>query len=365
MKIEPKDNLPIGTEMTDQRPMNMSIATSDTKAMIEARYLVAYRNPRNWDQVRLDILGECKRPAFANNPSAYYIKPIGKGVRGLGIRFTEVALRCMKNVLIESNMIYEDDKKEIHRVSVTDLEANITYPLDVKVEKTVERNRPDDGNFISVRKNSLGKPVYTVVASEDDLLNKRGAMISKAIRTLGNRIIPGDIQDEAIETILKVRQDTTAKDPQSEKKRIIDAFAGIGVNAEMLADYLDHPIEQSSPQELMDLRGIYGAIKDGEASWRQVMNNKADEAPDAGQARTTPDKKANVSTTDPVNQKDEEPKKDGLPEYPSDRFAFNSKKWMEDVTSGSKTTEQIITAISAKFTMSESQINTIKSWSNK
>jgi len=131
---------------------------AQSKAMVESRYIMAMRNPRNWDQVRLDLIKECRRPSFANNKSAYYIKPIGNGVEGLGIRFVEVALRCMKNVLVETTMIFEDEVKEVHRVSVTDLEANITYPLDVRVSKTVERAKPNsDGSYISVRKNSYAR----------------------------------------------------------------------------------------------------------------------------------------------------------------------------------------------------------------
>ena len=261
---------------------------AQAKAMVESRYIMAVRNPRNWDQVRLDLITECKRPAFANNKSAYYRKPIGQGVEGLGIRFVEVALRCMKNVLIETNMIFEDDQKEIHRVSVTDLESNVTYPLDVKVTKTVERSKPnDDGSYISMRKNSYGKITYTVQAQDDDLLNKRGAMISKAVRTLGLRIIPGDLCDEAEAIIKKIRLDHAAQDPGAERKKIIDAFAEIGVKATDLAAYLGHSIDQCSPAQIVDLRGIYGAIRDGEATWKTVMDNKAENDGDSTQTAQT------------------------------------------------------------------------------
>lgn len=134
-----------------------SAIAAQSKAMVESRYIMAMRNPRNWDAVRQDLIKECRRPSFAHNKSAYYIKPIGTGVEGLDIRFVEVALRCMKNVLVETTMIFEDEAKEVHRVSVTDLEANITYPLDVRVSKTVERSRPaSDGSYVSVRKNTYG-----------------------------------------------------------------------------------------------------------------------------------------------------------------------------------------------------------------
>ncbi len=216
---------------------------AQSKAMVESRYVMAMRNPRQWDAVRQELLRECRRPTFAHNKSAYYIKPIGDGVEGLGIRFVEVALRCMKNVLIETTMIFEDDAKEIHRVSVTDLEANITYPLDVRVSKTVERSKPaSDGTYISVRKNSYGRNVYTVPGTDDDILNKRGALISKAIRTLGLRVIPGDLCDEAEEIIKHIRLDQAAKDPDAERRKIVDAFAEIGVKATDLTDYLGHDL---------------------------------------------------------------------------------------------------------------------------
>lgn len=251
---------------------------AQSKAMVESRYIMAMRNPRNMDSVRQELLKECRRPSFANNKSAYYIKPIGQGVEGLGIRFVEVALRCMKNVLVETTMIFEDEQKEVHRVSVTDLEANITYPLDVRVSKTVERSKPNsDGSFISVRKNSYNKDVFTVLGTDDDLLNKRGALISKAMRSLGLRIIPGDLCDEAEEIIKKIRLDDAAKDPDAERKRIVDAFSSIGVTASDLASYLGHDLAKCSPPQIVTLRGIFGAIKDGEASWQSVLQNKADQ----------------------------------------------------------------------------------------
>lgn len=262
-----------------------SAVAAQSKAMVEARYVIALRMPRVWDQVRQDILHECRRPSFAHNKSAYYRKPIGAGVEGLGIRFVEVALRCMKNVLVETTMVYEDEQKEVQRVSVTDLESNITYPLDVRVSKTVERSKPmDDGSYISVRVNSYQKKTYTVPANDDDLLNKRAALISKAIRTLGLRIIPGDIQDEAEEIIKSTRADAAARDPDGERKKIADAFAGINVKAADLVEYLGHQLDSCSPTELVDLRGLYGAIKDGEATWASVMDNKREQ--DGGAAPT-------------------------------------------------------------------------------
>lgn len=320
--------IPVGVESAS------TAVAAQAKAMVEARYTIALHRPRNWDQVRQDLLRECKRPSFANNKSAYYRKPIGQGVEGLGIRFVEVALRCMTNVLIETTMIFEDTAKEVHRVSVTDLESNITYPMDVRVSKTVERSKAaDDGSYISVRTNSYGKPVYTVPANDDDLLNKRAALISKAIRTLGLRIVPGDLCDEAEEIIKRVRLDEAARDPGAERKRIVDAFDGLNIKASQLTEYLGHDIGSCSPQELVNLRGLYGAIKDGEATWASVMENKAENP--AGAATATAEQQPAA--------------------YPDELFKKNLPGWLSLIEQKKKTADQIITMAQTKHPLTDAQ----------
>lgn len=324
-----------------------SAVAAQAKAMVESRYVMALKQPRNWDQVRQDVIAECRRPGFAHNKSAYYRKPIGAGVEGLGIRFVEVALRCMTNVLVETTMIFEDDTKEIHRVTVTDLEANTTYPLDVRVSKTVERSKPmDDGSYISVRTNSKKQFVYTVPANDDDLLNKRAALISKAIRTLGLRIIPGDIQDEAEAEIKRIRVDRAAKDPNAERKAIVDAFGELGVKASDLVDYLGHSLEQCSPAQLVDLRGIYGAIRDGEATWKSVIENKAE-----NQASGTPAPSSATATSVPSPD---------LPPYPLDKFEANLPSWHQAIKDGKATAEKIIGKLKTTNTITAEQEQAIK-----
>ncbi len=312
-----------------------SAVAAQAKAMVESRYIMALKKPRNWDQVRQDVIRECRRPGFAHNKSAYYRKPIGQGVEGLGIRFVEVALRCMTNVLIETTMIFEDDLKEIHRVTVTDLEANTTYPLDVRVSKTVERSKPmDDGSYISVRTNSYKKLVYTVPANDDDLLNKRAALISKAIRTLGLRIIPGDIQDEGESEIKRIRSDRAAEDPAAERKAIVDDFGTVGVKASDLVDYLGHSLDQCSPAQLVDLRGIYGAICDGEATWKSVMENKAE-------------------GIEPPKPRADAPK---TPEpWPEDAFKAQFERWSKAIKAGLKTPDEIMSMARSKGALTADQ----------
>ena len=135
-----------------------NVLAAQAKAQVEARYMMAMHRPRNWDAVRQDLL----KNAVALHLLTIHLlttKPVGGGssVTGLGIRFVEVAIRCMTNILTETTMIFEDDHKEIHRVSVTDLESNTTYPQDIKINKTVERKSSAGREVVSERLNSTGQ----------------------------------------------------------------------------------------------------------------------------------------------------------------------------------------------------------------
>lgn len=259
---------------------------AQARAQIEARYIVAMRNPRDWDNVRMRLLKECMRPGFAK--VARYSKPVaGSKIEGPSIRFAEAAIRCMGNIAPETMVIWDDDDKRIIRVSVTDIENNLPYAADVVISKTVERRFLQDGQVaLSSRMNSQGKLTYTVRATEDDLLNKQNAQVSKALRTLALRILPGDILEESMNKVMEVQRNEDAKDPDAARKGILDAFAKMNVMPSQLAEYLGHGTDQLVPAELIDLRAIYAALSDGDTTWAALMASKrapADSEPSAAQ----------------------------------------------------------------------------------
>lgn len=246
---------------------------AQAKALVEARYIMAMRNPRNPSKVRQDFLIECERPYFAR--VAMYNKPIGNGVAGPSIRFVETAIRCLTNVIVETAAIYDDKEKRIVRVAVSDLESNTYYSHDVTVAKTVEKRFPKDGDTVlSQRTNSKGQTTSLCIATDDEILNKQNALISKAIRTLGLRIIPGDLIDQAKEVIDETTRKADKQDPDAAKNKLFDSFGDVGVGVEQLIKYLGHDAKMLNPKELKDLRGFYAAIRDGETTWREIMDAK-------------------------------------------------------------------------------------------
>ena len=276
------------TEMERGRETQAGAAAEYAKAIVQARYIVAMQRPRDVDDFRARLLNHCKRPGFA--ALAEYAKPVGgNAIRGMSIRFVEAALQEYGNVLPEVMAVYEDDEKRIVRITVTDLERNITYAEDATVEKFVERKSANGAEVIGERKKKNGEVVYKVRATEDDFANKLGAAVSKKIRNLGLRILPPDIVDEAKAVAAKTRNDKTAADPDAARKSLADAFGMLRVMPSDIKDYLGHDIGTSSPAELDDLRLVYTAIRDGEATWQAVLQLKRQER---GEAEVKPNDEA-------------------------------------------------------------------------
>lgn len=280
-------NLTVRDEFAAQQT-SANHGTADTavaaqvQAQVQARYIMAYRRPRSWAQVRVNILYDCKRETFAR--AAVYRKPMGggKSIEGLSIRFAESAIRAMGNIMPETVVLYDDSKKRIVRMQMTDLESNVTYSHDITIEKTVERKFPKKGQrVLGVRTNSYGDQVSLVEANEGDLMTKEGALISKAMRNLALRILPGDLQDEAKEEIRNTLAKDAAEDPDKHRKQVADAFMRINVSPKMLEEYLGHPLDEMAPHQVVELRQVFAAIQNGETTWRDIKDDKdADKAPE-------------------------------------------------------------------------------------
>lgn len=280
-----------GTQVQTRETAATAVA-AQAQAMVQARYILAMKNPRDLDKVRQDMLKECQRPRFAQ--VAKYHKPIGDGIDGPSIRFTEMGIRCMRNIETTTFTILDDEDKRIVRVCVNDIEANVPYSQDVTVTKTVERRNSKGYTVFGERLNSKGYKVYIVKATDDDILNKQNALISKAVRTLGQRLIPGDITEECMDKVDEIINKKITEDPDAEKRKVFDSFASIGVTVDQLKKYLGSDASNLTPKELTTLRSLYNAIKEGETTWKEVMDSlepKIDDTGDGNKTNQTPRQK--------------------------------------------------------------------------
>ena len=263
-----------GQTLATSKEVGSTAISQRVMAQIQMRTFMAQQNPRDLDQVRAEIIKECKRPGFAA-AARYSLPRAGGRIEGPTIRFAEAAIRCMRNIAVETTTIQEDDRALTMRISVTDLEANVPYEHEVTIQKRVERSYLKDGQVpLGERINSSGKRVFLVEATEDDVLMKTNAIVSKAVRTLGLRHIPGHILEEAMELCQRVAAQADSADPTAARRVLFDAFASVGVKPVDLKEYMGNDLEVPSPNELAELRSVLAAVKAQEITWQDAFDAK-------------------------------------------------------------------------------------------
>jgi hypothetical protein len=278
-----------GEEIMAGADMSPAAAAAAARARIEARVVLAMRNPRDEDKFRKKLLHDCKRPGFAD--VAMYRKPVGRKrnaqtgeweeafAEDFSIRFIEAALRHWKNVHTTAAITYEDDRKMLINVEVLDIENNIAHSRDMMLEKLVERREIKKGRTVrGVRENSYGDTVYLVDATADEFRNKFGAECSKLMRDNGKRLLPGDVLEECRRAVQETMADENAKDPDSARKKIFDRFGVLGISPDMLKAYLERPVESLNPRDLAELGVLYNGLRDGDIVWADVMRVKHEPA---------------------------------------------------------------------------------------
>lgn len=261
-----------------------AVAARETAA-VQARFVVAIQRPRDVMDFRTRLLHECRRHGFAE--VAMFKRPVGKKkmpngkweeqfAEGPSIRMIETCLQLYRNVQATSTTVYDGADIRIVKVIVIDFENNISFEQEINVPKTVEKRgfegQPPKGReVIGQRLNSEGEVTFLVAATDDEVTIKQAALVSKAIRTCGQRLLPRDVIEDAIAQIASTKADETKRDPDAAKKKVLDAFATLGVLNSDLSAYIGHSLEKATPSEIEKLRVIFQSIKQGESTWDQYV----------------------------------------------------------------------------------------------
>lgn len=278
------------------------------QAEVEAAYKMAIMNPRHEENARTRILAACRNPAFAKK--ARYRKPVGKKedppgsgrwvfdyAEGPSIRFAEEMLRSWRNVLTQQVSLYDDPIKRVIRITTRDLEANMAYSKEITLDKTVERRNAKDREILGQRMNTNNQIIYIIRATEDELILKEAALASKVIRTNGLRLIPQHIVDEAMTECLKIIHDKAAKDPEGERRSILDGFNQRGISPIEIERFMGMPSAQFSPDDLVKLRDMLNSIEDGHATWAEYIEGTSVQVSDQIAEKSQPGTKGTALST--------------------------------------------------------------------
>ena len=253
--------------------------TSAEIAEVQASMVIAKNFPRSSTDAYVRILEECKRVKLAE--TAVYAYPRGgKTVTGPSIRLAEVLARNWGNIDSGFKVVSATKKASEVIAFAWDKETNTRFSIGFTVKHW--RDTKAGGYQLTDERD-----IYELVAN----------MSSRRMRACILRLIPGDIQDEAIDACNQTLNGAFGDSSEVVARKLVAAFKDLGVTQSIIEKRIGHNIESISNAEIVSLRQIYTSIKEGAAKKEQFF--------DYGKAKPTTDatKKAEDMLSVPATSK--------------------------------------------------------------
>ena len=252
MTQEQSPNMPAvqGGVMAQMDKINQgTVAIEASRAIAEAqgKLVIAKRFPRNEVEAYAKAMEACQRPTMA--AKAFYSFPRGgQTVEGPTIRFAEELARCWGNIDYGIKELSQDDGKSEMQAYAWDLETNA---------QSVQ-------NFTNPHQREQGKKMVKLT-SQRDIYENNANMATRRLRSRILAILPSWFVEDAIEECKKTlagRNDTPLID---RVKKMVVAFAKIGVTQEQIERRLKKKIDTMNADDFVEYTGIFNAIKQGES----------------------------------------------------------------------------------------------------
>ena len=252
MTQEQAPNMPAmqGGVMAQMDKINQgTVAIEASRAIAEAqgKLVIAKRFPRDEVEAYAKAMEACQRPTMATK--AFYSFPRGgQTVEGPTIRFAEELARCWGNIDYGIKELSQDDGKSEMQAYAWDLETNA---------QSVQ-------NFTNPHQREQGKKMVNLT-SQRDIYENNANMATRRLRSRILAILPSWFVEDAIEECKKTlagRNDTPLID---RVKKMVVAFAKIGVTQEQIEKRLKKKIDTMNADDFVEYTGIYNAIKQGES----------------------------------------------------------------------------------------------------
>lgn len=218
---------------------------------IKGKMYLARQFPRDQDWSLQSSLRECERKELAE--AAQYEFPKGDSVvKGPSIRLVEVLARHWGNITSGVDEIEAKDGETTIKSYAWDLETNVSdsKTFTVKHERTVGK-----GEKRRTYKLTDERDIYEMVANKG-ARRKRACLLA---------VLPGWYVDAAVaacEETLK-RSLTDGKSMEEVISSLVSAFGEIGITPEQIEDKMGKSVDSLSKNDVVKLRHLYSAIKDG------------------------------------------------------------------------------------------------------
>jgi hypothetical protein len=221
----------------------------------QSAIVLARRFPRNEDEAFGRLMKACGRTSFAEN-AEYSFPRGGQTVTGPSVNLAREAARVWGNIRYGLTILRDDDVSRQIEGWAWDLETNTKVTAQDDFRKLAQRKKKGGGTeWITPDERDLR-----------ELTNRRAAIL---VRNCILQLLPSDLIEDARGRASETLKSRAEQDPEGAKKKAILAFGELNVTPAMLEAYLRHPLAQSSPAEIADLRKVYQSIRDGNSTWEE------------------------------------------------------------------------------------------------
>lgn len=252
----PNMNNGIVAHMDNINQGTVAIEASRAIAEAQGKLVIAKRFPRDEVAAYAKAMEACQRVSMAEK--AFYSFPRGnQTVEGPTIRFAEELARCWGNVDYGIKELSQDNGKSEMQAYAWDLETNA---------QSVQ-------NFTNPHAREQGKKMVTLT-SQRDIYENNANMATRRLRSRILAILPAWFVDEAIAECKKTLAGQNDIPLVDRVNKLVVAFGKLGVSQEQIEQRLSRKVDTMTTDDIVEYRGIYNAIKNGESKAAEWFGGK-------------------------------------------------------------------------------------------
>lgn len=232
-----------------------AVSIEQERAIAEAQgqLIMAKRFPRNLLAAFEELKEACAIPAFAN--VAFYTVPQGGSkVTGLSIRFAEEIARVYGN--------FEYGHRELSRTEAGP-GAKDFGRSEVEIYAWDKQTNNRQIRQLTVLHVIDTKDGPRKLRDQKDIDNRIANVASKQMRGRILAMMPKWMIESATEECKKTIAGTNTEPLSVRARKMIGAFAGYGVSVAHLEKYLGHGLDDILLDELINLQGVFTALREG------------------------------------------------------------------------------------------------------
>ncbi len=241
---------------------SVAIESERAIAEVQAKLVLAKRFPRNLALAYDKLMEQCRRKDFAE--TAIYRYPRGgQNVEGASVRLAEEIARSMGNIEYGLRELANKPGESEMEAFAWDQESNVTSSQRFVVKH--RRDKSDKATKVRIKEDLIDeRDIYEVTAN----------MGARRMRARILAIVPPQFEKDAVQECRRTIAAGGGKSLIDRRNDMVQAFKKLSVTVAMLEQYKDKKVDDFAEDDLVDLIGVYQAIKSGEFSKKDYFDKK-------------------------------------------------------------------------------------------